>query len=121
MENNLKLVLEEFELYKGQFVIIWEKEVVRLVGVAEDQDDYYYLCWSGRSPKLQWVICLSRLIPLKGFIREKDYQELIRIARLNDWDQIQTDPVMKLKLLNDLVKFDNEDEKLLAPPCWDLK
>ena len=121
MDSNLKSILEEFELYKGQFVIIWEKEVVRLVGVAHDEDDYYLLTWSGKSLQLQWVICLSRIIPLKGYIRDEDYQELIRIARLNHWDQIQSDPVVKLKFLNDLVTFQDPSEKLLALPCWDLK
>lgn len=121
MENNLKSILDQFELYKGQFVIVWESEVVRLIGVAEDEDDYYYITWNGRNQELQWVVCLARIIPLKGYIRESDYAELVRISKLNHWDQIQTDPTIKEKLLKDLLSFKKEDEKLLAPPCWDLK
>ena len=31
---------------------------------------------------------VSRLMPLKGFLRDEDYKELVRLAKLNHFDQI---------------------------------
>ena len=41
MDNNLKLILQEFEELKGQFVINHET-VERFIAIGTDDDDYYY-------------------------------------------------------------------------------
>lgn len=86
MDENLKKILDEFEKLKGQFVITCSWEIERLVAVGQDDMDYYYITYDGR--KLKWNTCVGRLIPLKGFLRDEDYKELVRLAKLNHFDQI---------------------------------
>lgn len=84
MDSNLKIILEEFEKYKGTFVITDSHKIERLVSIGDDSEDYYYITYNGR--KFKWNSCVGRIMPLMGFLREKDYKELIRIARLNHYD-----------------------------------
>jgi hypothetical protein len=86
MTDNKTLILNEFENLKGQFVINDSWNIERLVGIGEDEHDYYYITYNGR--KLNWHSCVGRLMPLKGYLQEKDYNELVRIARLNHFDQV---------------------------------
>jgi hypothetical protein len=86
MDENLKIILGEFESMKGQFVITCSWEIVRLIAIGQDNIDYYYVTYDGR--KLKWNTCVGRLMPLKGYLRDEDYQELVRLARLNHFDQI---------------------------------
>ena len=86
MDENLKKILDEFEKLKGQFVITFSWEIERLVAVGQDDMDYYYITYDGR--KLKWNSCVGRLMPLKGFLRDEDYKELVRLAKLNHFDQI---------------------------------
>lgn len=85
MDNNLKSLLEEFESLKGQFVITSGQDIERLVAIGEDDMDYYYVTYNGR--KLTFSSAVGRIMPLKGYLRDEDYLELCRIARLNHWDQ----------------------------------
>ena len=81
--------LEEFQDiikdYKGTLVLHYF-EVVRLVDVTEDQDDFYYVFNSktGRT----WVSCLLSCVPLKGTLSDEDYNELERVWKLNNYDNI---------------------------------
>ena len=50
MSDNKTLILEEFESLKGQFVISGDWRVKRLLGVVEDDMDYYWLLRLG-SPR----------------------------------------------------------------------
>lgn len=86
MDDNLKKILKEFDKLKGQFVINIMMKVQRLVAVAEDEMDYYYITYDGR--KLFWNTCVGRIIPLKGKIDKKHYDELERMASLNDYDRL---------------------------------
>lgn len=93
MDSNLKLILEEFEKLKGQFVITSSWEIERFVSVGEDEMDYYYITYDGR--EFIWNTCVGRLMPLKGYLRDKDYQELIRLAKLNHYDQLDPEKFSK--------------------------
>lgn len=86
MDNNLKLILNEFEQLKGQFVITMDWKVERLVAIGEDDMDYYYITYNGR--KLKWNTCVGRLVQLKGKIDDDDYNEFERIADLNHYDRL---------------------------------
>jgi len=86
MTDNKTLILAEFEQLKGQFVINASWEIERLVAVGEDDMDYYWITYNGR--KLKWNTCVGRIMPLKGHLQNKDYSELIRIAKLNHYDQV---------------------------------
>jgi hypothetical protein len=85
MDNNLKLILEEFEKLKGQFVITQSHKVERLIAIGTDEQDYYYVTYNGR--KKVWNTCVGSIIPLKGKIDDKHYNEFIRLAKLNHHDQ----------------------------------
>jgi hypothetical protein len=84
MTDNKTLILNQFEENKGQFIIMSDK-VVRLVAIAEDEMDYYYVTYNGR--KIHWHSCVGSYTVLKNKIDDKDYNEFIRIAKLNHYDQ----------------------------------
>lgn len=86
MDSNKKLILEEFEKLKGQFVITMEYKVERLVAIGEDDMDYYWITYDGR--KLSFHTCVGGLIPLKGYIKDEHYNEFERLADLNDYDRL---------------------------------
>lgn len=127
MDSNLKIILEEFENLKGQFVITESQLIERFVAIGEDEWDYYYITYNGR--KLTWNTCVGRIIPLKGYLREKDYERLVYIAKLNHQDQpnyfglngspeiLEYNQAHKDELLDIDEKFYG---KFLTEVCWDL-
>jgi len=125
MDNNLKLILEEFEQLKGQFVITQSHKIERLVAIGDDEMDYYWVTYNGR--KLTWNTCVGGLIPLKGYLKDKDYNGFLRLAKLNHGDQtslwfkkeneIPKDVIEKHK--NQLTQLKGTD-KFLTEVCWDL-
>jgi hypothetical protein len=63
MTDNLTLITNEFENLKGQYVLV-DCESFRLIGIVEDEHDYYYCLYDGR--KLKLTTCLMRITPIKG-------------------------------------------------------
>jgi len=113
-------IRQEFESLKGQFVITQSHKIERLIAIGEDEHDLYWVTYDGR--KLTWNTCVGRLMPLKGYLRDEDYNEIVRLARLNDFDQEtcwgkQGDNSHIHK--NELLKVSGTD-KFLADLCWDL-
>jgi hypothetical protein len=86
MSNTLKIILDEFQTHKGEFVITMSHKIERFIGIGTDDQDYYYITYNGR--ELTWNTCVGRLIYLKGKLDEKDYEHFIRIADLNHYDKI---------------------------------
>lgn len=82
-------ILKNYNSLKGQFIITDSHTIERLVAVADDDFDYYYVTFNGRG--LNFHTCVGRLIPLKGYLRDKDYNELVRLAKLNHSDFISPD------------------------------
>ena len=125
MDNNLKLILQEFQELKGQFVINDSWDIERLVAVGEDDMDYYWITYDGR--KLKWNTCVGRVMPLKGHLRDKDYAELVRLAKLNHYDQVSNwgkensdaDKFSK-QHKQELEQLLGENDKYLTEICWDL-
>lgn len=115
MDNNLKIILDEFEQLKGQFIITMSHTIERLVAIGDDEEDYYWVTWDGRN--LHWSSCVGRIIPLKGYLRDDDYNELIRLAKLNHSDQIYDE---FLKNVDDYMSTLSEKDKFLTILCWDL-
>lgn len=81
MTNVLKELLKEFEEHKGEFVLNGTHRVYRFVGISEDEHDFSYVLYDGRS--LTFETPLIKLVYLKGKIDEDDYQGLEKSARLN--------------------------------------
>lgn len=125
--ENLQIFLSTYEELKGQFVMVspsWTVE--RLVAVGEDQWDYYWVTYDGK--KLSWFSCLSKIMPLKGHLRDEDYSDLTAIAKLNHFDQMTSwsigDPLASRIFVDqhrlDLEKIPTEVGSLITPICWDL-
>ena len=125
MISALQQILEEFETLKGQFVITSGHDIERLVAIGEDDTDYYYVTYNGR--KLTFSSAVGRIMPLKGYLRDEDYLELCRIARLNHWDQAEywgTKTPEESKEFNDKHKAElmtlKDPDKFLTEVCWKL-
>lgn len=116
-DENLKGILEEFEKLKGQFVITDEWKIERLVAIGDDGEDWYYVTYDGKN--LHWSSCVGKIIPLKGYIKNKDYDGFIRLAKLNAYDQIFDKETFKIALDKYLSTYD-ENSKFITELCWDL-
>jgi hypothetical protein len=119
MTDNRTLILEEFEKLKGRMVISWGK-VYRLIGISEDDIDYYYVLYDGR--KIVNSTCVGRITPLKCYILDSHYEEMISLAKGNHYDQ----PTL-FKSKEDISKFNEEHKKevteginFIAGPYWEL-
>jgi hypothetical protein len=122
--DNRTLILDEFEELKGQFVINDSRNIERLIAIGEDDSDYYYVTYDGR--RLRWSSCVGRIMPLKGYLRDKDYAEFIRMAKLNHFDQ----PTLWGKMAEEEGEFANKhkeemlslkgDDKFISEVFWDL-
>ena len=123
MSDNKTLILKEFEKLKGQFVISDNWHTERLIAIGEDEWDYYYITYDGR--EIHWHTCVSRIMPLKGYLRDEDYNELVRIAKLNHYDQVDFE--MNGNMDNFLKAFQKEIEAydknsiFITDPCWNLE
>jgi len=127
MSDTKTTIINQFEENKGQFVIIGN-DVVRLVAIAEDEMDYYYVMYDGR--KVTWHSCVGRYTVLKNKIEDKSYNEIIRIAKINHYDQDdlwmpktdQDKAQQKHYAKRHKQKMEKEegDNKYLTPFCWDL-
>jgi hypothetical protein len=125
MDNSLKEILEEFESLKGQFVITSGQDIERLVAIGEDDEDYYYVTYNGR--KLTFSSAVGRVMPLKGYLRDEDYFELRRLARLNHFDQSElwgSKSSEETKEFNEKHKTEmmslKEPDRFLTEVCWEL-
>ena len=127
--NHTKAILKEFEELKGQFVITdMDWSVERLIAIGEDNIDIYYVTWNGN--KTTWHTCVGRIIPLKGYILDKHYNEIVRIGKINHCDSpdlfMPKDKEEKQKILkiNKQAKEEANDlrknHKYLTNICWDF-
>jgi len=126
MADNLTIFKGEYEKYKGQHVIS-NDTVYRFIGIVDDREDYYYCLYDGRKFRLH--SCVGVIVPLKGFIQDKHYNEFVRMAKLNHYDQSTLygiDDTEKLKEINDHHKkelvesIENNNDKFIVGPCWEL-
>jgi hypothetical protein len=125
MEDNKTQIIRKFEELKGQFVINCSWKIERLVAVGEDDMDYYWITYNGR--KFRWNTCVGGLMPLKGYLRDKDYNEMVRLANLNHWDQVTRwghENVEEAEQFgrdhkNELTTLP-KDHRFLTDVCWEL-
>ena len=144
MDSNLKEILEEFEILKGQFVITQSWRIERLIAIGTDDTDYYWITYNGR--KKSWNTCVGGLVPLKGKLDDKHYNEFIRLAKLNHYDQAtlfghtpdeeipyymltgkkieEGQPKITYREFTNKHKIEmqtlHESERFLSDVCWDL-
>jgi hypothetical protein len=107
--TNLPKILQQFEELKGQFVITASQQIERFVGVGDDGEDWYYLTYNGR--ELTWNTCVGRMMPLKGKLDDRDYDELVRIAKLNHYDQYSK---IREKVIKEVETMKGNDEVVVG-------
>lgn len=61
-------------------------EIVRLVDVIDGGDDYYWVYDSHKG--IYWSTCVGGWIPLKGFIDQEKYDNLVRVWNLNNIEKV---------------------------------
>lgn len=120
--GNLKLILSEFKELRGQFVITEMNKIERLIAIGDDTEDWYYVTYDGR--ELHWSSCVGRIMPLKGYLRDKDYDYLIYIAKLNHTDQldlkINGNKDEFLKYMEEYISKYYKNDKFITELCWNL-
>jgi hypothetical protein len=121
--DNLTIFTNEFNELKGQFVIC-NNRVYRFIGIADDDEDYYYALYNGR--KFTLHSCVDRITPLKGYILQRDYDEMIRLAKLNHFDQStlwggKTEEATEFSQKHKEEIISNwEKTRFILGPFWDL-
>ena len=59
-------------------------EIVRLAGVMEDYDDFFWIYNKSNTDKLSYCSCFFDFISLKGKLDEKQYNELVELWNMNN-------------------------------------
>ncbi len=136
MDNNREIFINMFNEHKGEFVIDGNKRVNRFVGLIDDYHNYYYVIYTGRKFELQ--TCVGSLVFLKNKIDDKDYNEFIRLAKLNHYDQptfhcikptdekyqevLQFNIQHKKELIDELLQDNGiyTNKLMVNEICWDL-
>ena len=116
-------IIEDFSKHKGEMVLM-DKKVYQLIGVGQDTYDYYWILYDGRKVSLH--TCVGGFAVLKNKLDDKDYNELIRLAKLNFFSsydiygikegEFEYDNVMK-----EITNHRNKIEEDLTKPCEDSK
>lgn len=122
--DNLTIITNQFDELKGQMVICSD-EVLRFIGIADDDEDYYYVLYDGR--KITLHSCVGRITMLKGYIIDRDYNEMIRLAKINHFDQPN---LWGNEVSEDVIEFNEKHKeeittwdkktRFILGPCWDL-
>jgi hypothetical protein len=122
MDSNLVKFLGEFEKHKGEFIIVEYNTVERFVAIGSDIHDYYYITYDGR--KLKWNTCVGPIFYLKNKIDDTNYNDLVRIARLNEWSEVlknSDDKLLYDKYITELNTMSGSDDELLTELYLDIK
>ncbi|MCP4521019.1 MAG: hypothetical protein GY827_04885 [Cytophagales bacterium] len=109
-------LIAKYNQHKGEMVLLGYR-VYQLIGLVDAYDDYYWVLQDGR--KLKYSTCVGSFAPLKNKLDDKDYNELIRIAKLN-WFSCENS-IGDIGALEYQIEMENSihDEKL-ADFCWNL-
>jgi hypothetical protein len=115
-QDNLTIITNEFNTFKGQFIICSDR-VYRLIGIADDDEDWYYALYDGRRITLH--SCVGSITPLKGYIYDDHYDEMIRIAKLNHYDQLE-EAFSEFVEQHKAEVTDWKDARFILGPHWEL-
>jgi hypothetical protein len=80
--NKLEELRKELEPYRNTLVLDYF-DVVRLVDVVDGEDDYYWV-YDDTKRGVHWSSCVGGWKPLKGVLKDEDYNELVRVWNLNN-------------------------------------
>lgn len=129
MSGNLDLILKEFEELKGQFVLnnVWVVE--RFIAIAADDHNYYYVTYDGR--KITWYSYGTRITQLKNKIDDDSYNELVKVAKLNHYDQPTLYGTTNVERQKEIIEFNKNhieeitrsyksDNRYITDICWNI-
>jgi hypothetical protein len=103
--NELK---EEAKKHINELILDDISGIKRLIGIHNGKEDYYWILLTRKEIELK--SCVRGWIPLKGQLKDKDYNELERLWELNilyDKNKIKEE----LKILNRKTKLNNLDDE----------
>lgn len=113
-------IIKEWEEHKGEFVLTQSHSLERFIAIGDDSEDYYYVTYDGRS--ITWNTCVGKLVYLKGKIDEGDYNEFIRLAKLNHFDQVgENYDKERVNTHKENITKIGKNERYLTDICWSLK
>lgn len=88
--SDIDYLREEFERYKGQFIITPDFTVERLLAMVKstkgEQQEYFFMTFNGKRASLHKLSHGNIFITLAGIDRNK-YKKLMSIAKLSHHDQ----------------------------------
>jgi len=85
--TTLSELQQELDPYKNTLVIDIIGSVVRLVDVIDGEEDFYWVF--DNKDGIHHSSCVMGWTPLKGFIREDDYNKMVRIWNLNNIEKAE--------------------------------
>lgn len=76
---------ERHEQHHNDVCILYDCDIVRLVGVGDDGDGYYYIVRGCRPNKTVnvWASAVGSILSLRGLIPEERYEQMDRQLTLN--------------------------------------
>lgn len=80
---NLDYLRSKLVNYQNTLVISLLDDIVRLVDVIEQDDDFYWV-YDSRIRGIYYSSCVGSWIPLKGHLKEDDYNRLVYTWNLNN-------------------------------------
>jgi hypothetical protein len=89
---DLKYFQDEVAPHIGDLVIDDSWDVVRILGVVDGEDDYYYI-YKVPHKGVVWSTCVGTFIPLKGKIDEYKYHNMNVCFYMNEPYWKDFDPI----------------------------
>lgn len=83
-QMNLKRLMNHFENHKGEIVMYPMDKPMRLIGLLESPEDYYYALFNGTD--VQFYSAVGKLITLKGNLNDSSYEALLYSAKVSHLD-----------------------------------
>ncbi|MCW3782942.1 hypothetical protein [Defluviimonas salinarum] len=74
---------DEVRPMAGQVCLLYRSELARLIGVAEDRDDLYYVVRLKSGSEPLWLSAVGHIDPLKGHVPDEVYEGLSAVFTLN--------------------------------------
>ena len=84
----LHQLAEKYKPHHNELCLLYDTEMVRLIGVGQDDQDLYYIVqkmgYNGKNnDHISWSTAVGRILPLKGIIPEYSYKRADSVHTFN--------------------------------------